>query len=751
MHRHPLDADGMVGSLFLSLWKKHPETLDSCSGVIVPDTVLYEHGFPRAWLSSDVGMRPTTRPMSAPSSPLSRPVTSPGGRGSPSLSSTGLLHCTTKRERTVETYELKKRQGKEIDPRAVYAAMIKQPSEDLDAVAMYMEKPHENSPTAVVEYLTRKEIGEMFPDPKNSSAGNNRRQRTGYQGIVQKMVYGASNSVSLIQATWSPYLCIVDRRINKNGAEDKRFTPYERAVTHEGPQHHSKSVPCAPPVEDKVRLICECIVRHVQAVENVAIARMVLYFRPDAQNRLYLSWCDSMRLNSADRSREINLSISYQTPEKLAKKKENSTVAVERVIPSLESTVKPATEKKESEPCASCPGCDCQVPVSKLHAAGVAAIIDYYAKLCKPRAFSPAVRTRLAIDTNSPRTPKGSSTRDRSRSVLKGPQSPSSARSGSPTFGNSTSPTHSSGCSPTSFSPVSPFSANTKGTGDDSDPMRGTSPPPFDELAQDVRARRIAQASILNEQRMVCMQVWQEDIWYRIYSHFLVSRNNIKVRIPDIYKSVSMLLKSDENPVTLYQILTRGLARVHIKFESDGNIWEFHYSPNMTIGKWESLVGAVGREMESMLEEREAKFWGVSLDDMKELAAKSVSYVLTEIERRRKEAYLKEAEKRQQEREEEGKKRRRRAGTIMGRTSSSSSIASDFSDDSPPPVPNILKGLFPEAQSVADLVDKKQAGILQADVVSVNVCQQCYLTYNNQGKALILRRSPSVISNHSSM
>lgn len=731
MHRHPLDADGMVGSLFLSLWKKHPETLDSCSGVLIPDTVLYEHGFPRAWLASDVSGRPSTRPVSAP---MRRPSTSPAStRLDASFSSTQKLGVEKMRTGVVETYELKKRQGKEIDPRMVYAAMTKQPNQELDVVAMYLEKTQENSATAVVEYLTRKELSEMFPDPKVSnlhSHSSTRRQRTGYQGIVQKMVYAASNTVSVIQATWSPYLCIVDRRINMNAASDVRFTPYERAVTHEGPQHFSRSVPCAPPTEDKVRLICECIVRHVQAVENATIARMVLYFRPDAHNRLYLSWCDSMRLSISDPLRGINLAINYQTPDHGSKKSEQK---LDSTIPSLDekSPSKSSPTKTATEEPIPCPGCDTPVLPSRMHAAGVGSIVEYHAKQIRPRPFSNAVRSRMSLDSFSPRNPRGGNAqRERTRSVAQ----LDSARSSSP-----------SSPSPSSSPPAMFLTVNNS-----RDSESCVSPlPAYEELPPDVRARKIAQATVLNEQRQNCMAAWEEEVWYRLYSHFLISRNQeCRVSIPPVFDQVNLLLKGEPTGIPVRTILETSLKRVHIKCRTENEAWIFSHSQHMNIGKWESLIGAVGREMENLLEDREAQFWGISSEEMKTCANKPVSYVLTEIERKRREAYTAEVEKRQKEQEIEEKRRRRRVGSVMGRTQSTTSVSSDFSDDGGQ-VPKILKSLFPEASSMSELAEKKQMGTLQSDVVSVKVCQHCYLSYCSVGKTPAIRRSPSVMSNHS--
>jgi len=45
---HQLDGDSNLISIFHYLWKKN-KNLETCPGVRVPDTIVYEHNFPRGW------------------------------------------------------------------------------------------------------------------------------------------------------------------------------------------------------------------------------------------------------------------------------------------------------------------------------------------------------------------------------------------------------------------------------------------------------------------------------------------------------------------------------------------------------------------------------------------------------------------------------------------------------------------------------------------------------------------------------
>ena len=45
---------------------------------------------------------------------------------------------------------------------------------------------------------------------------------------------------SLIQAVWSPRVCIVQRKTNRYSINDRSYSAYERAVTYEGPSHYTE-------------------------------------------------------------------------------------------------------------------------------------------------------------------------------------------------------------------------------------------------------------------------------------------------------------------------------------------------------------------------------------------------------------------------------------------------------------------------------------------------------------------------------
>jgi hypothetical protein len=90
----------------------------------------------------------------------------------------------------------------------------------------------------------------------------------------------------------------------------KNYTPFERAVTYEGPSHYSNEVFCAPHLEKQIKAICSTVVNHFALVEYKQITRMVLYFKVDNKGDLWLLWSSSIRIGPNPNSIISNPSVS---------------------------------------------------------------------------------------------------------------------------------------------------------------------------------------------------------------------------------------------------------------------------------------------------------------------------------------------------------------------------------------------------------------------------------------------------------
>ena len=107
---------------------------------------------------------------------------------------------------------------------------------------------------------------------------------------------------------WTPKLCLQERRRTKQDLHDTRFALYERAITFDGPENHSVSVPLRGTVlAGRVQRICNEISNHISNVlmqedstmeSKSRVAKMVVNFKMDGNGRLWILWSDSVRLET---------------------------------------------------------------------------------------------------------------------------------------------------------------------------------------------------------------------------------------------------------------------------------------------------------------------------------------------------------------------------------------------------------------------------------------------------------------------
>eukprot|EP00624_Nannochloropsis_granulata_P001013 evm.model.NODE_14596_length_8023_cov_27.736881.4 len=118
-------------------------------------------------------------------------------------------------------------------------------------------------------------------------------------GLLQQFIEPQGPRNTVIRAIWSPKLCIAERRVNLRNIWDRRYGLYERAVTYEGPDHHSQATPLKGHVlSTRIQHVCEKLVEHVAEItlQKQCIARCVLNFKVDSRGRLFFLWSSSIRL-----------------------------------------------------------------------------------------------------------------------------------------------------------------------------------------------------------------------------------------------------------------------------------------------------------------------------------------------------------------------------------------------------------------------------------------------------------------------
>ena len=167
----------------------------------------------------------------------------------------------------------------------IFAEFTKGAKSAHDAVAYYITQNDDG--TIAIQYLDTQGLREFL----NSNTVNN--------GCLQKFVPPRGNHNSTIQAHWSPQLCLIERRVSLQRLDARRVPLQERCCTceYEGGAHLSRATPVRGKVlQRKVQQLCRSITSHVRTTSHHRISRLLLNLKSDAQDRVWLLWCASVRL-----------------------------------------------------------------------------------------------------------------------------------------------------------------------------------------------------------------------------------------------------------------------------------------------------------------------------------------------------------------------------------------------------------------------------------------------------------------------
>ena len=298
---HLLEGDGIVTNLYYYIWRMKvaqqaaaagttgtaaPPLVplpggaavgeEGTGGLNVPSTVILEHNFPKAWYYC---------PRGGP----------PGGAGGGG----GLLDDGGGDD--AGSGDLERKLGREVDTQLIlrdFSNDGRYTLEDTgDVVAAYYSTVDVNGATVTrVEYLDFAGVTELLL----------RRSRRP-DGFLQKWVQPSGKYNTVVQAVWSPHMCLVAKRQSRLPLRNRREAMFDRCCTYEGPTHYSNEVFVAPHVKHQIQGICRELVTHLYATQRMAIQRMVLHFKVDNASQIWLLYCSSMRLQKTGEGLQLNL------------------------------------------------------------------------------------------------------------------------------------------------------------------------------------------------------------------------------------------------------------------------------------------------------------------------------------------------------------------------------------------------------------------------------------------------------------
>uniref|UniRef100_K3WGC8 Uncharacterized protein n=1 Tax=Globisporangium ultimum (strain ATCC 200006 / CBS 805.95 / DAOM BR144) TaxID=431595 RepID=K3WGC8_GLOUD len=265
----PLEGDGLIENLFYFLWSK--DDFGAGPRIYIPHTVLYKFTHPSAWYFTSLKSGKIKK-----------------------KSKVNLNNIQIEREFT------KKRSPTDIVAYYIYFA---------SSVSGDSSNPSGN---ATIEYFDADGLREFLY----------KREKV-HNGMLQKFVLPKGTGNATIRAIWSPKICLLERRVNLKNVYDKRYDIYERGVTFDGANMYSRPEPVrGAMLPGEVQLLCEQIVDHVTQVSyhKYRISRMVLHLKSDADDKLWLLWCSSLRLlhvNAAEAApiRPLDIVNDAQVPD----------------------------------------------------------------------------------------------------------------------------------------------------------------------------------------------------------------------------------------------------------------------------------------------------------------------------------------------------------------------------------------------------------------------------------------------------
>jgi len=261
----PPEGDGVVDSIYHYLWTKNTQ-LETCPNVVIPNTVVYKYRQPAYWYYSS------------------------------------------------SDQQMKMRKKGEMTNQRIYDWFRKRKNPSCEIVAYYIST-RENDEAKEMTSI------EYFDDAGLQDFLFNRQKE--HNGIIQKFIDPKGKSNAIIRAIWSPKLCLLEQRVNLKPINDGRYDIYDRSVTYEGAEHQSMNAPVRGIyLPSRLQTICDSIVDHVMRTssQHYRISRMVLNFKLDHNNKLWLLWCSSMRL-AADKYAvkkpfPVNISGDITVPDK---------------------------------------------------------------------------------------------------------------------------------------------------------------------------------------------------------------------------------------------------------------------------------------------------------------------------------------------------------------------------------------------------------------------------------------------------
>ena len=270
-------AAGFTEWLLFHLWKKNDLTKQSCPFVLIPDTIIYRWGRPFFWYF------------------------------------------------TTHSGELLRKSKNKVSHKYIAQEFLNS-SVDSGLVAQYLSFEEQDlSSKATVHFFQQ----DSFSISHSDDFVHNREKTL--SGLLQHWIepkgdHNCNVSSALIKVIWSPLFSVLERRVNRHKIHDTDIDFYDRLVTYEGLEFNSEPESLSvPQIVSDIQKICTAIVEHIRVVSgaNVSVTRLTLYFKQDANDRLWLLFCGGVQIYDLEhlKSRGPEAELALDIPQIARSKK----------------------------------------------------------------------------------------------------------------------------------------------------------------------------------------------------------------------------------------------------------------------------------------------------------------------------------------------------------------------------------------------------------------------------------------------
>lgn len=109
-----------------------------------------------------------------------------------------------------------------------------------------------------------------------------------------------SNYLGLIQAQWTPKICLMETRKNINKLDDKQMSNINKCITFDGPLHMTSRQNLGHLVQKQVRNCSNQIAEHISQVtlSNRRVKMMEIHWKLYDRQQLYFTYCTVLKLGT---------------------------------------------------------------------------------------------------------------------------------------------------------------------------------------------------------------------------------------------------------------------------------------------------------------------------------------------------------------------------------------------------------------------------------------------------------------------